>query len=134
MEEIIYLVGSVEDIKDNMKVIDSYLVSKNKDEVSWAKERIKKGTCFIAVPVEDGFRFYPSRFIGYADNTMDKHDSNEWKDGRETNPAISDILGSKPEPDDELESQYKDYCDSLGFKANKSGAFGVKRKYWLLSE
>lgn len=130
----LYLVSSVEEIRDNIKVLDNYLAGKNENEISWAKNRIKRGTCFIAVPFEDGFRFYPSRFIGYVDNTMSRHDSNEWKDGKETNPAISGILGAKPEPDDKLECHYKDYCDSLGFKANKSGTFGVRRKYWLLSE
>ncbi|MDE5558201.1 MAG: hypothetical protein K2J32_11030 [Ruminococcus sp.] len=127
-------VDSLAEIKNNMKVLDNYLVSRNEDEVSWAKERIKQGTCFIVVSLEDEFHFYPSRFIGYVNNTMSKHDSNEWKDGRETNSAISNILALKPESNDKLECQYKDYCELLGFKANKSGAFGVKRKYWLLSE
>lgn len=127
-------VNSVAEIKENIKVIDDYLAGRNEKEISWAKRLIKQGTCFIAVPIEDGFRFYPSRFIGYAGNTISNHYNNEWKDGRETNHAISDIMDSNPEPDKELEFQYKDYCDSLGFTANKSGAFGVQRKYWLLSE
>ncbi|MDE6848496.1 MAG: hypothetical protein K2J44_04010, partial [Ruminococcus sp.] len=95
---------------------------------------IKRGTCFIVVPIEDGLHFYPSRFIGYVNNTMSRHDSNEFKDGKETNLAISNVLGFKPELNDELECQYKDYCELLGFIANKSGAFGVNRKYWLVSE
>lgn len=128
------LVNSLSEIKENMKVLDDYLNSKNVNEVSYAKDRIKKGTCFIAIKKDDCFCFYPSRFIGYANNNMDKHDRNLNKDGKETNPVISSIIGSKPEINNELEEAYKDYCDSLGFTANKAGAFGVKRKYWILSE
>lgn len=122
-------VSSIEEIKNNIKIIDSYLASKDNDEVSWAKELIRRGRHFIAVPVEDGFRFYPSRFIGYADNTMSRHDSNDEKDGKETSPVISKVLNLKLQFNDKLEYQYKDYCDSLGLKVTE-----YKRKYWLLSE
>ena len=125
-------VSSLEEIKENINVIDNYLANGNEYECSYAKALIKRGTCFIAVASENGFRFYPSRFIGYSNNTMDKHENNFDKDGKETNPAISSILGSKPVPDNNLEEKYKDYCEELGFKANKAGAFNVQRKYWKL--
>ncbi|MBQ8687079.1 MAG: hypothetical protein IJ512_00865 [Ruminococcus sp.] len=128
------LVQSLNEIKANIKVLDDYLNSNDEEKISYAKDRLKRGTCFIAVQNEDGFYFYPSRFIGYANNSMDKHDRNSDKDGKETNPAISSIIGSKPKFNDELEEIYKDYCESLGFTANKAGAFGVQRKYWILSE
>lgn len=65
---------------------------------------------------------------------MDAHARNQEKDGKETNPAITSIIGIKPQLDETLEDEYKEYCVSLGFKANKAGAFGVERKYWLLND
>ena len=127
-------VDSLTEIKSNIKVIDNYLKSKNDEKVSYAKQLIKKGICFIAIANENGYSFYPSRFIGYANNNMSKHEKNEEKDGKETNPVISNLLNANPEFDEKLEEEYKKYCEFLGFKANKSGAFGVQRKYWLLAE
>ena len=63
---------------------------------------------------------------------MDKHQNNESKDGKVTNPAISKILGTKPEPNLEYEKDYKEYCKSLGIVPREKGAFGVERKYWEL--
>ncbi|MCM1506163.1 MAG: hypothetical protein NC177_03365 [Ruminococcus flavefaciens] len=125
------MVESVEEIMENIDTIDSYLASRNENEVAWAKDLIRRGRHFIAVPVEDGFRFYPSKFMGYVHNTMSRHDSyRQQRNGRATDDVISDVLGgAEPKPDYELECQYKDYCDSLGLEVTK-----YKRGYWLLSE
>jgi len=61
---------------------------------------------------------------------MDSHLYNKYKDGRETNPAISKILGVNPIHNYSLEYFYRKYCESLGFIANDKGSFGVERKYW----
>jgi len=82
------------------------------------------------IKVNDSYKFYPSRFVGYTSNSMDAHLENESRDGRETNPAISEILGNKPVPNTEFDKYYKEYCETLGFTANDRGTFGVERKYW----
>jgi hypothetical protein len=125
-------VQSLEEIKQNLLVLDHYLDMKCESEYSFALSLIKKGTCFVAVKTDVGYRFYPSRFIGYTHNTMDKHLNNDKKDGRETNPAISFVLNQKAAPNTELEKEYRTYCERLGFIANEKGSFGVKRKYWKL--
>ncbi len=127
-------VQSLDEIKNNINVIDDYLKSIDNDKISFAKRLIKRGICFIVVEYKNEYRFYPSRFIGYANNNMDNHEKNDEKDGKETNPAISKILNCNPIYDDKMEEIYKDYCEILGFKANKSGAFGVQKKYWVLPE
>ena len=123
-------VETVDELKKNMSVLDCYLEKEDGDEHDFAINLIKKGTCFIAVKVERGYKFYPSRFIGYANNTMKKHKSNTEKDGKETNPAISFILNQKVQHDSELEKAYRNYCSYLGFTAREKGSFGVERKYW----
>ena len=106
---------------------------KTDPEYSYAIDLIKRGTCFVAVKQGDNeYLFYPSRFIGYENNTMNKHMNNACKDGRETNSAIFEIIGYKPSENKELEAAYKNYCDRFGFVARDKGSFGVARKYWIL--
>jgi hypothetical protein len=126
------LVQSLSEIKKNMSTLDSYLDSKRESEYSFALKLVKKGTCFIAAKTDGKYRFYPSRFIGYADNTMSNHLNNDKKDGRETNPAITQILHRELSFNAELEKAYRAYCEHLGFMANEKGTFGVGRKYWDL--
>jgi len=129
-------VESLSEIKENIRVINNYLESHDKQEVDYAKGLIKRGTCFITVADENGYHFYPCKFIGYANNNMDKHErkANNKRDGRQARDEISGLLGADPIPDENLEEKYKDYCEFLEFKANKTGAFGAQRKYWILSE
>ena len=126
------LVKSIEDIKYNMQVIDSYLNEGVDPEYTYALNLIKRGICFVVDDSSGRNKFYPSRFIGYALNSRDKHDSNTHKDGKVTNPAISSILGTKPETNLELEKEYRQYCEHLGIVARDTGTYGVQRKFWKL--
>ena len=126
-------VTSLEEIQKNITVLDGYIESRRDPEYTWTLERIKKGTCFIATwDVVSGHKFYPSRFIGYADNNMDRHEENIEKDGRITNNALTRIFGKDCTADAGLEEEYKDYCRRLGFEPPDKGAFGVERKYWKM--
>lgn len=123
-------VENLNELKANIKTLDKYLNSKTDPEYGFGLGLVKKGTCFIVVKENGTYKFYPSRFIGYVGNSMDAHLNNENKDGKETNPAISEILGSKPIANPVLENLYHEYCESLGFVSNERGSFGVERKYW----
>lgn len=125
------VINSIKELKSNITILEQYLNTTG-PEYSFALDLIKKGTCFVAVKNKSGFSFFPSRFIGYAKNNMDKHLNNQEKDGRKTNPVISCLLGSQPTLNPELEKQYREYCELLGFLANDKGSFGVERKYWTL--
>jgi hypothetical protein len=124
---------NIKELIENIKTLSNYIKSKKDPEYDFGYNLVKRGTCFIAVNKDGSYEFYPSRFIGYAGNSMDNHQNNKYKDGRETNQAISIILGSKPKPNDILDNFYKEYCETLGFIANDKGTFGVERKYWELS-
>lgn len=121
------LVQSIDDIYANIQTVDIYLDEKHEPEYSYALDLVHNGRCFAAVKSGSGYKFYPSRFIGYIDNTMDKHENNENRDGKETNPAISAILHSPLSFDPELELSYEEYCKNLGFDV-----YNYKRKYWRL--
>ena len=126
-------IRTIEDIRENMYTLDEYLDRKCESEYSFALDRIKRGTCFIAHKTDGNYRFYPSRFMGYANNTMDAHLNNTNKDGRITTPIISKILCQAPVYDAELDKAYRAYCEHLGFIASEKGNFGVTRKYWTLT-
>lgn len=123
-------VENLKELQANIKTLDKYTNLKKDPEHGFGLGLVKKGTCFVAVKENGTYKFYPSRFIGYVNNSMDAHLNNEYKDGKETNPAISIILGSTPTPNPDLDNLYREYCESLGFIANEKGSFGVERKYW----
>lgn len=118
----------------NIEILENYISSKTEPQYGFALDLIKKGVCFVALKSENGYKFYPSRFIGYLSNTMDAHQNNDTKDGKATNPAISLILGSKPVVNPTVNVEYDKYCEKLGFFAREKGAFGVQRKFWIMSE
>ena len=126
------VVETLEEIMENTKTIDKYLNLDDSVQKEFAKDLVKRGICFIVLDRESKLRFYPSRFVGYKKNDYQKHINNYEKDGRDTNPAISKIINLKPTSSEDLEIEYTRYCEDLGFASNKSGAYGVKRKYWKL--
>lgn len=126
-------VQTLEEIRENMQTLDRYLAKGRESGYSDALELVKNGICFIAINLGQGYRFYPSRFIGYAKNTIETHKNNRKKDGRKTNDAISRILHEDASHNSKLECAYKKYCENLGFDANEKGAFGIQRKYWRLA-
>lgn len=76
--------------------LDDYL--KDTDYREYAKGLIKRGICFVAITKDRVLCFYPCRFLGYAQNTKDKHFKNSEKDGRVVKQIISKIIGHPPEP------------------------------------
>ena len=128
------IVSNFNELITNIQTLDGYLHSQVDPEYDFALNLIKKGTCFVAMKDSNAYRFYPSRFIGYADNSMDAHLNNIEKDGKETNPAISKILGAKPSVNSILNQEYARYCETLGFVPRDKGAFGTERKFWVIGK
>lgn len=127
-------VSNLNELITNIQTLDGYLNAQVDPEYDFALNLIKNGTCFVAMEDSSVYRFYPSRFIGYADNSMDAHLNNVEKDGKETNPAISKILGAKPSINSILNKEYARYCETLGFEPRDKGTFGSERKFWLIEK
>lgn len=128
------IVSNFNELITNIQTLDGYLHSQVDPEYDFALNLIKNGTCFVAMKDSNAYRFYPSRFIGYAGNSMDAHLNNIEKDGKETNPAISKILGAKPSVNSILNQEYARYCEKLGFVPRDKGAFGSERKFWVIEK
>ena len=95
---------------------------------------IKRGTCFLPYISETGLAFAPSRFIGYIDNKLATHADNPVRNGRVTNAAINQLLGTRPCTNTALEQAYIEFCEAIGVTPSKTGTFGVERKYWVTAE
>lgn len=126
MDNDFELVETVEDIVHNCNILESYLTNKHTAEYSYAQERIKLGRTFVVRKEDNLYKFFPSRFVGYKQNTMGKHGTNDTKDGKETNKQIDTILG-KSKTDDKLDKLYAAYCESIGTEPNNS-----KHRFWQL--
>ncbi len=124
-------VNKWEEIKRNIDQLESYRRSSVTIELGYYENLIKRGICFVVTENNEELVFRPSRFIGYRNNNMFNHQSNTKKDGKVTNPAISQIIGHNPEENEYLDEEYKKFCIKLGIKPRGTGQFGVTRKYWV---
>ena len=116
---------------ENIETVETYLADGTENEQLDIQNYIKRGTCFVAYKIETEIRFAPSKFLGYINNSLNRHIPSE-TDGRDTNRVINTILDSKPLPNDKLEKKYFKYCNDLGIYPSENGAFGAKRKFWQL--
>ena len=120
-------VTSQKDIIENVAYLQGALSQGN----LYAKRLIANGRCFYVVKVGTSYEFYPSRFIGYFEMTIEKH--KQYKnslDGTETNPALIKIIKPQPSIDldiDKIDSLYKDFCRNvLQVEPSKH-----KRTFWI---
>lgn len=72
-----------EDIIKNIQSLYSYLEGKHGDEhKKWAKEIMARGKNYVVEVIENHIYFSPSRFVGYKDNTKDKHEISHGNGGK----------------------------------------------------
>lgn len=119
-----------EQLRQNIITYETYLNSVNSSIRDFSYDLCKNGICFVSYKVNGSWHFAPSRFLGYLNNSIEQHEKNDTKDGRVTNPAINTALNKKPDTSQELEECYIDFCNKLGIVPNRTGPFGVARKYW----
>ena len=128
------LISTLPDLINNINYLDSCLKSKNELEQTEAKLLIKKGTCFIKYISNGEIMFSPSRFSGYLNNSLLKHSNNDSKHGSTTNNRIKRILCRVASSNDKLENEYIKFCAKYDIIPNKTGSFGITRKYWDLDK
>ncbi len=114
-----------EEIKENLSTFEDYLCEGSYEEQQFAHDLIRRGSCFVAYQINSELRFSPSRYVGYASNTMQMHNQNDDKDGKETNAAINKIVGYTLNSSEEIEVEYLRFTYELGIEPNNK-----KRKYW----
>lgn len=127
-----HIIHTIEQLERNLEELERAR-SSSKAAAEY-RALIKRGTCFLPYISSAGLSFAPSRFIGYVDNQLKKHTANPSKDGRITNSAINQLMGTAPCANSSLEQAYIDFCENIGVAPSKKGSFGVKRKYWITPE
>lgn len=110
------LVSSMEEIKHNITVVEQYLNDNSQEAKERMYDLIRQGQNYVAYKVAGTYHFAPSRFIGYKDCNLDKHDKNESKHGSKTSARLRRkyLLGK------DAENEYFDFllrqqCEEAGF-------------------
>jgi 5-methylcytosine-specific restriction endonuclease McrA len=119
------VVKNPEELETNISIFESYLRDNLDDNYNTAKSLIKNGNSFIAYRIDDQFLFAPSRYIGYAGNSLIAHQNNDKKNGGATDAAISKVLNKKPAFDEKLDGEYLKFIRKLGLTPKK-----IVRKFW----
>ncbi|QJB68279.1 HNH endonuclease [Parasphingorhabdus halotolerans] len=123
-------VESLSDIERNVDTLINAIHSDSQDRQKFA-DWVKAGAVFYPYQFGRIIAFAPSRFIGYKDNSRENHErliANRTADGKDTNPVISKIVGSKNAHDTRLEQAFQRYCSLIGVEP-----YNKKRSFWTSS-
>lgn len=122
-----HFVSTIAQITQNMYVFDSYRTSIDPAQQVFYRKRLRKGVKFVVIKSGSRYLFTPSRFVGYANCTFARHAAFPYKDGRETTPRLTSLLG-KPVAASNIENQYLALCNEVGMTPEKK-----KRSYWFMT-
>ncbi len=128
------LVANLNEALANADVLEAVRRDPNSSLRAAYQLLIKRGTCFLPYVISNGLAFAPSRFIGYAQNNLDRHQANEHRNGSETNAALNHILQCKPVENAALDQLYREFCELIDITPSRAGAFGVPRKFWIVPQ
>lgn len=77
------------DVRENILTLYSYLQNKEEEYYyEWAKERLSQGRNFVVEAIDGKLYFAPSRFVGYKQNSLEKHEDNSDKSGTDTDREL----------------------------------------------
>ena len=111
------LITSREDIILNIKTLYSYLNGEmGSDYKTWAVEKMTRGKNYIVEVIDSKIYFAPSRFVGYVNNTKDKHEENHG-DGTQTDNEMKNYY-QKVE-DDRLDLFFQKELSQFGVSSSK---------------
>ena len=119
------LIESKEDIILNIKTLYSYLNGEyGNDYKTWAIKRMTQGKNYVIEIINDKICFAPSRFVGYKNNTKEKHEENHG-DGNKTDEEIS-VFYQKLQ-DGRLDALFQK-------ELSKYGVSTGEKKYWIAKD
>lgn len=114
-----------EDIISNIETLYSYLHGDSgKESMLWAVDRLKRGKNMVVEVINNHIFFAPSRFVGYINNTKDKHEENHGN-GTDTDNVLKEYYNKIQEG--RLDAVLQ--CELL--KYNESSA---EKRYWIYKD
>lgn len=129
MEKTDNRIENIDELRMNLEQIEDYLRDSDDTIAGEMKDYIRRGKDFVAYKYGDKLHFAPSRYVGYKNNTLDKHCKNKNKHGWRTYSSINSVLGHKCCYNEKYEQLFLNYCTYLGIVPYKK-----ERKYWFLDE
>lgn len=111
-----------EDIVSNIKTLYSYLHGESgEDDKQWAVDKLKRGKNMVVEVISGHIHFAPSRFVGYINNTREKHDENHGN-GTDTDNVIKQYYQkvSDNRLDTLMQSELAQYDEA-----------SASKKYWI---
>lgn len=115
------------DVINNIYTLYSYANSSEAEDKEWAIQRFSNGKWFVVEPFANTLFFAPSRFVGYKNNTREKHISN-YGDGTQTNKKLRELSLYKEMSDEYLSEQFECFMKTLGIE-RKVAKFFVPCNY-----
>lgn len=111
-----------EDIISNIETLYSYLHgTSGEDYKQWAIDKLKLGKNMVVEVIDGHICFAPSRFVGYLNNTKDKHDENHG-DGTDTDNILKTYYNK-------IQDGRLDFI--LQRELAKHGESSTEKKYWI---
>lgn len=110
------------DVVKNIYTLYSYAKSTNSEDREWALQRFQRGRWYIVEPFGNMLLFAPSRFVGYKNNTREKHTDNHG-DGTQTNNKFRELRLYKEIADEYLSKQFELFMATLGLEKDSASFF-----------
>lgn len=111
-----------DDVIRNIKTLYHYLRDeKDDDTYQWATSIFKNGRIYVIEIIDSHICFSPSRFVGYKDNTKDKHQENHGN-GNQTNDVLKNYY--QKVQDDRLDIVFQKELSRYHLSSGE-------KKYWI---
>lgn len=110
------------DVIKNIYTLYSYATGSNLEYKEWAIQRFKQGRWYVVEPFGDTLMFGPSRFVGYRDNSIDKHRIDHG-DGTQTNQKFRELKIYKEIDDPYLSLEFTHFMNALGIEKDSAKFF-----------
>lgn len=111
-----------DDVIRNIKTLYHYLSDENDDDTyQWASSIFKNGRIYVIEIIDSHICFSPSRFVGYKDNTKDKHQENHGN-GNQTNDVLKNYY--QKVQDDRLDIVFQKELSRYHLSSGE-------KKYWI---
>ncbi|MCQ2117825.1 MAG: AAA family ATPase [Bacteroidales bacterium] len=115
-------ITSKEDVVENIKTLYGYLDNTDDaDTYKWASGILKNGKIYVVEVIDSKLYFAPSRFVGYRNNTAEKHMEN-LGDGKQTNDKLVDYY--QKVQDERLDAAFQSVLEQYGLSSGD-------KKYWI---
>ena len=115
-------ITSKEDVVENIKTLYGYLDNTDDAETyKWASGILKNGRIYVVEVIDSKLYFAPSRFVGYKQNTADKHRENHG-DGNQTNDKLVEYY--QKVQDERLDAAFRSVLENYDLSSGD-------KKYWI---